>query len=484
MIAPRAGTLAIGGAVVASGCAQLVGLADTSGTPGPTLQVQRVSVGATVARRELDLMLAPPTFLVPDPVDPTGTRIVSARHVGASWTADVAGSPAAVFYGPDLPANYFHQLALGSHDTRVSFVAFEHADPAPAPAAQLATTVTLPAPIAAGQTFAIQAIGAWTTRTLGASEAMPGMSTIAASIPYASFAAMTSSPPARIAAADVVLVLRYTGTDLSGVLQVPGFEQSDTSDPIAGALTALVDDRTLAMPIAPAALASRFAAVQPAVTSFAASWQLVAAPGADAGTFAGVTLQSGAVAMTDTTITTGYAMPFDALGWKPVLALFAGASRSVSVGGATTRLGASLQTDVDPARPGALDVPAGLPRRIAIAGRELVADDTPVTIDPSRSFDVTFEHDGTTAQTWFQISIDELAVAGTAVTRTHVAELRATAPTFSVPPWYLMPGKTYTITAVCASGGYADASRGDMQTVTLPIAIGATDSATFTVVGP
>jgi len=59
-------------------------------------------------------------------------------------------------------------------------------------------------------------------------------SLISTTIPYAMFQQLTASPPARIAADDAVLVLRYSSSQLTGVYQQAGFDQSDTMDTIGG----------------------------------------------------------------------------------------------------------------------------------------------------------------------------------------------------------------------------------------------------------
>ena len=82
-------------------------------------------------------------------------------------------------------------------------------------------------------------------------------------IPYSSFTpALSTITPARISASDVVLVLRYVGADLTGVLQATQFDQTDGTDPVGGTMVVVAHDKTVNVPL-PTDLAQRYAAVRP-----------------------------------------------------------------------------------------------------------------------------------------------------------------------------------------------------------------------------
>ncbi|HUJ60779.1 MAG TPA: hypothetical protein VLX92_19890 [Kofleriaceae bacterium] len=466
------GTLAL---LLATGCAQLLGIDETSGPKGAaSLALDRVSVGATVVTAPLDLA-APPEFVLGD-----GSEVAGAAGEAGTWTTTSSGTAAMIYTAPDLPMPYQHDLALGAA-VQGNFIAFEHPDPRPAPGASIVLAVTLPGVYAAGESFEIAAIGAWTQHVLAGGE-LPtlGASQLSASIPYTSFTATTSSPPARIAMADAVLVLRYDGAALSGVFIAPPFDQSDTSDTLSGTMIAVTADTQLSAMIDPTTVATRFDAVVPAGSTPGLAWQLAAAPGYAAGVTTGVTLLSGAPAMTDTTFSGSYANPLATLGWKPALTYVASASRTVTLGGATVALGTELAMVVDPGAGLVLDLPAGLPTMTSLAGMPLTSDGMTLSVDPGQPLPVAITADKPDA-TLYHALVEELAVVGTSATQTPVIDLVGTSPMLTLPPNVLQRGHTYAIVASCVQGGYPNAGSGDLRTFALPLAIGSATSAAFTI---
>jgi hypothetical protein len=187
-----------------TGCAQIFGIDKTSAPPSgaaATLALERRAVGATVIDAPLDLSGLTASWLVPDAGDP-GARspVMGAESEAGTWSADVEGAPAVLFTLPDLPAPASHLWALQSRAMAGDFVAFEHADPQPAPmAAQLALNVTLPGPYdpAAGESFAVEVIGAWMRYGLQAAD-LPAMgaAALAPTMPCSCCATPATTSPA------------------------------------------------------------------------------------------------------------------------------------------------------------------------------------------------------------------------------------------------------------------------------------------------
>ncbi len=469
--------IALAGLASSAGCAQLFGIQDTTGSSGATLELQRVSIGATVQTAPLDLT-APPVFL-----DATGASSVTGTSTAAGqWSAPLAMPLAAVYTAPDLPMPYQHALELGTATQRASFLAFEHPSPAPAPSSMVMLDVTLPGTYASGQTLEVLAVGAWTSHVLaGAEVPAVGAAAIATTIPYASFLPVTASPAAQITAQDVVVVLRYTGLTLTGQLIAPAFAQTTGTDTIMGTMAAVTPAAPFDAKINPAAAAMRLAATMPATTTPTFRWELDAAPGYTAGATTGVRLDGATLAMTDTSIAKSYANPFVAQGWQAVMTYEATASRTYMIGTTPVALTSLLATFTDP-QPGlVLDLPAALPKTIALAGQPLAMDGMAVTIDPTQPADIAITTDNSSASSVYAVTVQEIALVGGTLTRTPVVDVAATGSQLVLPPTVLQPGHTYTLIASCVSGGYANAATGDLQTFSLPASIGTASSAVFTV---
>jgi hypothetical protein len=473
----------IGAATVVAGCAQIAGISNTTAQGPATLEIQRASVGATVTMTPLDLSLDPPTFLVPDPTATCGMALAIASPAApATWSVQADGTPASLYTAPD---GTIYELAFASRAQRDVFWAYEHPNPTPPGASsQLAMNVMLPSPYAAMQTFSLEAIGPWASHPLATAE-LPiiGGAAIATTIAYSAFTKSAPGQSARITKQDVVLLLRHTGADLTGVWQADSFDQTDATDTLGGpaAMTAVTDDHTFDATISPTAIASRYAALRPAVGTPTLSWAVYAGAGYSVGTFPGVTLNSGPVAMTDTTVASGFPMPFAALGWRPALLYIASASRPFTLAGAPTSLNAFAYTFADPASGMTLDLPAGMPDLISLAGAPLNVDGMTVVIDPTKGVAVDIVPDAA-VNTLYQIQIDELVSDGVTVKRKPVANVRGPDKNFVLPPWYFLVNHTYKITASCIVGGYPNAATGDLATFALPMSVGQLDSAVFTVV--
>jgi hypothetical protein len=460
-----------------AGCAQLFGIEDTTGTGGgASLELQRASIGTTVVKAPLDLTDSP-VFLVPSSNASGVTPLTGTPTIPGTWAVNLTGTVGATFTPPDLPKRQ-EELALGDRQS-ANHIIYEHPNPEPAAAAMLMMNVTLPGTYSATQTLQVVAIGAWTAHTLGGSE-LPAVntSTITSTLDYTMFTPMTSSPAAKITKSDQVLVLRYSGANLTGELIAPTFDQT-TADPITGTMAQLTPTTPFDAKIDLAAASTRFGMQQPAVTTFGASWRLDASPGYELGSTVGVPLLGASLAMTDTTFSSMYANPFAMLGYKPMLTYSASQARTAMVGTVSTTFGSTLATVTDPGAGLTLGFGSGLPTSIALDNNTLSIDGAMVTVDTTRALgvDLVVDHPGDL----YTVAVEELTVAGAAVTEAPVISVAALDTHITLPPSIFQAGHTYIIVATCISGGYPNAAAGDVATFALPISYGSATSAVFTV---
>ena len=462
-----------------AGCAQLFGIDTTTGPgsgSGATLSIQRVSVGAAVTKGPQDVSMEMASFLVGDA---SGLTLEPAMATApGEWTANVSGTPPALFTLPDLPMGAQHLYALPSHAMKGNLVAYEHPNSTmPTPNSALALNVTIPAYNSEG--LEVVAVGAWMSHTLAGAEVPAAMATaIATTIPYSMFNPTVGNPPARITMADVVLVLRYTGAALTGVLQATPFDQTDGTDNIGGNMTAVTADKTLSIPL-PTDLAQRYAALRPAVGAPGQAWSIRAAPGESVGVNAGVSLLTGAPAMADTTITGMYGNPFESLGWPAVFTYATSASRTYMLNSIAVTLGASLSSVVDATATSA-PLDAGLATTILLGSTTLSTDGQMVTVDQTTPVEIKFISDNTT-NTLYGVTIYELVMNGTAYDRNPLIAAVSTTADFLFPAATLQTGHTYVITCGTEQGGFTNAATGDLQTRSFPVSHGSVDSAVFTV---
>lgn len=469
------------GMLALTGCAQLFGIDETTGPEagsGVTLSIDRVSVGATVAHAPQDLTGQTAQFLVGDETSLVPNSAVI--EAPGTWSSDIpTGTPAAQFTLPDLPMDATHLWQLPSRAMKGSLIAYEHQNAAaPADTSAIALDVTIPA--YAGELLRVYSVGTWLYHDLTGAEVPAAMATTAAAtIPYNVFAPLTASvTPTKITASDVVLVLRYTGSALTGVLQATPFDQTDATDTITGTLTGVTNDKTLTVPL-PTDLATRYSGVRPAVGAPGMSWVINAAPGATVGTSFGPQLIAGTPAATDTMISTMYGDPFESLGWPAIFTLNTSASRTYTLNGVAIGLSASLTTFTDASASDGM-LAAGLPTVILVGTTQLNSDGQMVTLDPLAPVAVSFLADKPT-NTIYTADVYELVMNGTAYDRTLVTSAIAVDHAFVFPAGTLQSGHTYVIRAGCYQGGHTAASTGDLQTNTFPISRGLFDSGVFTV---
>jgi len=471
-----------------AGCAQLLGIDQTSGTTAPapyTLRITQVFDGATVVDQPLDLTGQSATWYVLDATTGTLDPYPGAIVDGA-WTVQLPAEPVIVEYtAPDVPTPTPHILAVTARDLVVREFFYGDPSPAPAPAgASFMLDVTLPTAIAAGETFRLIAAGAWTTHDLVSGSEVPAMgSTITSTVPYASFADIVGYTVPAITAADDVLLLRYVAGQLTGILAVPAFDQVATPpQPVTGAMTAVAADQTFTAAISPMTDSARYAAAQPAMTSFQVGWEVDAATGPNTTSGIGITLVNGTPQLTDTAITASYGNPFTTAPNWPVLVDYNTTTYRTYMIGMTTPVGfaAGLYTYTNDAAGQTLDLPAGLPTLVSLDKQALASDGMTITLPSGQPVELGFTADRT-ANSSYVFQIGEITVGGSGAVRTPIADAWSSTPDIVVPPALFVSGHSYVVRAVCLSGGLPNVASGDYLTSMYPVSIGYLDSALFTV---
>jgi hypothetical protein len=487
--------------VVGSGCAQLAGIDQTSGKDRNTdaVAIRRMSIGSTVVNTDLDLTGLAATYFVADAASATGFDKVTADDGKApahgTWHADLPDPAPVAFTLPDDPAPAPRLLAFPNRALSVLFSVLEHPGRSPAPAGAM-LTVSAPLDIAPTMTDSFRAftVGSWTQRLFTAAEVPPGATTmkLAVSYPFSTATSLSGRPELdRLTAQDAFLVLRYTGTALTGVTEMPPFDQTGTDTVMATApMTPVVQDQTLDVMVSTAMLSSRYTGVRPAVATLAMSWNIVAAPGAGIASNAGPVLQSAALPATAAGVTVKYGNPFAARGWNTIFTFSTSESRVYTPAGAMTPVtlfaGMNQILDLSPgaAPPAGFELPleAGLPLTISLGGSPLLVDGELKIAKPTRFVEVTFTTDKPTV-TLFELQVFDLLpnAAATALESHLVLAAEAGEAKFELPPDTFQPGHSYTLRALCTSGGYPGIADGDFQTRTLPLSQSFLDSAVFTV---
>jgi hypothetical protein len=479
--------------LAASGCAQLFGIDETSGpTIDPSrvsLTMQRWSIGASVSKNPLDMSKQTADFLVDDgagnytklPGENTATDVLSAA-------LPAPATPPVLFSLPDLGTPFKRLWANPARDRRGVFAVHEHPSPQPpSPSSQIMLTATLPSGYASGESFRVEVIGAWMLRGLASGE-LPapdlGNMNINTTLPFSSFSRITGSPAARITSQDVVVVERYMGNRLTGVYQVPPFDQTDGTDPINANLVAVPTNKSVSATVTPPTYMQRFSAVRPSVSGLGMSWVITAAPGWSIGSNAGPLLNAANVAMTDTMISTTWGNPYESLDWRSLLQFNTSSSRSYMFMGIAMGLSAQMYVNAEPGMGMTLDMPAGLPINIRVNQVPLSTDGMSVMLDLTKPVEVDAITDRPNATTYY-VSVYEVALSmdGMSVERKLLVDAAFTGePKIKLPPELFQIGHYYYFDFRCMQGGYMNGATGDFQTLTLPYSVSRADSAVFQVV--
>ncbi|MGE0867168.1 MAG: hypothetical protein AB7P03_01305 [Kofleriaceae bacterium] len=486
----------------AVGCAQLAGIDETTGGDPPrdvaSLRIQHVSVGSTVIAGAEDLSGLTATYLVPDATAPQGLNRVAATLNGPdTWEAEVDGTPPVMFYMPELtPPGRSPVPRVWDFGTRTMygpFVLLEHPSSMPPPEpAMLTVQAMLPAGGFVGsEGFALYTVGSWTDRPFSTADVnfptTPGQPTFGpVTFDYRSSTSRSGLPFVKIVASDTVLLLRYLGSALTGVMEAAPFTQTG-NDLISGTMVDVVANQTLDVTVHPMAAAARFDRPRPATTTVAMGWALSAAPGAAYTLTQGPVLQGAGVVPTDPTlvINAPYGNPFASKGWRSTLLWNVNATRMYAPPSRPPiTLSAGLQQFVEPSAGLMLDLPAGLPESIVFDGVPLTQDGLTLPA-PTRAVTVTFLSN-IIDNTLYRLDVYELVVNEATTGHDYVRRLAMTSikPEFVIPPEVFESGDhLYTLRAHCVQGGHPTLDDGDITNRALPMTLGYLDSGVFQV-GP
>ena len=474
-----------GFAACLAGCAQLAGIDPTSGEglPGNSLAVKRMSVGKTVDVGPLDLTGLTASYLVEGAAGVE--RVAATNDGGGKWVTKVRSPAPVLFTLPDDPKLLrlydFRRSAL-----TVLYAQLEHPGRAPAPDGAMLTVAThLDAPTTAADRFQVYTVGSWS--------AFDGLAPAEASTDVmATYAFDMSSRVAlraqldRLTAQDVFLVLRYTKSmfadALSGVAEAAPFDQTG-NDMVSATMTAVTADRKLDVKLSED-IPLRYLPVRPAVSKLEMSWNLVAAPGAAIALNAGPVLNSGTLMATDVGVNTMYANPFAGPphNWPTLLTFVTSETRTYEPSmGVTVKLQAGMNQYVEPAEGLLLSFDAGLPESIKLGDLPLSSDGNLVA-RPTSFVHVEFDAKPPT-NTLFGLQLFDLLPSGdgTQLQYHMVLDALGDDAKFELPPELFVVGHSYTLRAICTSGGFPALGSGDLATRQLPISQSYLDSGVFTV---
>lgn len=473
-----------------SGCAQLFGLDDTTGpsvdAPGPGVHfgIQLETIGATIVDTPDDPAVTHDTvaFLVPDGA--SYRSVPATLSAAGAWTGDIAtGNPVVDF---TIDGNR-HIWNVPTRDLKMTNAVLGHPNPVPPPDGSVFDlSVAVPGGLAGTEMLSFLTVGAWSQQAIPTPMAMA--TAIDGPLMYSPATAI-GGPLAKLTPTDAVLVLRYrlSSADntypLDGVFQT-SIDQTGT-DALTGSLADTTVDKTVNAQISPTMLATRYAAVRPAVATLTSSWSCTAAPGYQRGVVNGPMLNYFDLLPTATTISGPYGNPFASLGWKELLFYNSYETRTVTLDGQTFGLSAGLQTIVQPSAGQTFDMPAGLPQTISLNDTPLTSDNMMVDVDPSKYVHITMVNDRTT-NTFVQAELFEVLTPDpmTLTTKLVIDALAVDPTQLVLPPDVFVAGHTYFIQAVTRQGGWPNIASGDFQTQAPPFYVGYNYSGVFTVLPP
>ena len=478
--------------VAVAGCASLAGIDDTSGDArgGDSVALTRVSLGAQVVTTPLDLTGLQASYLVPSTATPAGFDVISAKTTApGTWVADLPAAAPVKLGVPDGPPPVPRLFAFPNTALQVPFVVFEHPNPTPAPTpGMLDLTVALDLATTDTEGFQVFTVGSWSQRAIAPAELpmVGSMQLGPLSYDFNTSTSLSGRPLDALTQQDRFYVLRYNGTELTGVAAVPPFDQTG-DDTLSSSMLAVATTQTLDVRIEPARLTTRYASVRPAVSTLQMGWSLTAAPGLAAAQTTGPVLQSGVLAESDFGVTVQYGNPFVDPMWPTVLALTTLETRVYTGGALPVTLQAGMSQVVTPTPGVALTVPAGLPELISLDHMPLSTDGQTIP-QPTKLVEVSFVADtpvaGSPNATLYSLAVFDLLpnAATTGLEYHQVLAATSSSPTFEIPPDIFQVGHSYTLRATCHLDGYPAIADGDLVTRSVPFAESFLDSAVIKVV--
>jgi len=472
------------------GCAQLAGIDNTSGS-GRTVdsvKVTRLSIGNQVVPVPLDLSGLPARYLLATDSAGVYDRVYASPTGGpGTWTRDLAAPAPVEFLLPDVPTPVPRLFDFPNRQLQVLFAPLEHPDRAPAPSGAM-LTVTAPLDVAATamDSFQVFTVGSWTQFALTAGVGATSIGPI--TYPFSTSTSLSGRAQLdKLTTQDAFLVLRYTGSALTGVAEATPFDQTGADMVTMPKLTAVAPDQTLDVRVSPPTLAMRYAAVRPTVGTLTMTWNVVAAPGYRIASNSGPPLQSGTLLMADVGVSAKYGNPFAGRDWHAIFKLQTTETRTAMLPGPMgpalpVTLFAGMNQFVEPSPGLTLGLDAGLPVLILIDGKQLAVDTNQTIAQPSKFAEVTFLADNTNATLYNLQVLDLLPNAAVTAFDAHLVFAAASAEAkFEVPPEIFQVGHYYTLRAFCTYGGYPGIADGDFTNRQLPLTQSFLDSGVFMV---
>ena len=487
-----------------AGCAQLFGIDNTSAPPdvalppAGTLTIEHLSIGASIERNPQNLTGLTAAYYIEDSGDTSGLRRIPATATGNVFSAELPdGVPAAVEVLVDDPNPYKHLIAFPNRDIKMFRSRYEHPNPEAAPVGGVFTvTMTLPTGYATGELLRLFAVGPWSYHDLIGAELPTPDAMITAVGPFDIAydgknwpSVIGPRPLQKISSADLIVALRYVGSDLTSAGDVTSFDQTGGTDAV-GATLVQVTRTSLDISVNAPAYVTRLGMTTPAATSATSlGWLVNAAPSWKTGNVTGIQLTAGATSESATTITATFGNPFEAYDWQSLFLW--NPSRTRSFTPPSLALPITLTTGVQqmfrPTAGAMVDVQAGLPVLVSVNDQPLTSDGLTLTIDPNKSVKLTMVADRT-ANTYYQYNIHELvpngAMPATALDLKLVYAAQSANPELRIPAGVLATGKVYSIRAHCVKGGFPAIATGDFTDRDLPLTLGYFDSGVFTVAAP
>jgi hypothetical protein len=479
------------------GCAQLLGLDETSDlpeAPGGQFSLKRFAIGAQVVIEPLDMTGGSAAFLIPDPLEVTGFRQLptTAGLTPGTWSADVPDG-AEVHLRYTVPGEeLIRHLALPSPIINNLHIYYGKPVTEAAPdGASLSLSVTLEKPFAAGERFQWLSLGAWSQRDLN----QPGEPPVAGAlllapppIAFTSAGTLTGRAHERITSTDAFLVLRHDPLNvLTGAFTADPFDMVSGNNPVSGAMAAVELNLNLSVALDTTEPVTRMAAARPAFAAPNFNWSVTAAPGSAVAAptgpglaFGGYAPNTGVVALTR-----AYGNPFAPRGWPATFTWAATALRSYTpTGGLPVTLTALMNgISVPPIDGQPFAFNACLPTAVAVQGATLISDGLTVTVDRTKPVTVSFVADTTSADRYGMTLYEVVSDPPPATSARLVGRYTSvgTKPSWTVPNDLLQAGKVYTVRASCGLGGVPGLATGDLERRELPSYTGFIESGVFTV---
>ncbi len=481
------------------GCAQLFGLDETSEVTEPPdvrLSLKRYAVGTQVVLEPMDLTGGAATYLIADPLEPSGFRKIAATVPEAGvFRGDIAvGIDAQVSF--TVPDDMIRRhLAL--EDRRLSglygYLGKVGPVETPPTGAALAFGVAFDRVFdAASDDLYWLSIGSWTQYNFNETTEVPtgSLQLRPGPIPFTNADSLSGRPHQRLRADDALLVLRNTSLAvntrvLSGVYTAPPLDlAADVNTLPDGAMTAVPTDQTLAVSLDTDTPVTRMANARPVMRPPSFNWSVTAAPGAAAGFTTGPALTFGTLAPSTGVVPllVAYGNPFASRSWPATFTWAATSTRTYTPadGKPPVSLTALLVSiSASPSDGNQLDLLTCLPLGVTVQGAVLNLDGQTVSVDRTKPVSISFRTDNGNADL-YSITIHEIVGATTAtlVPRFHSVSREST---WSLPGDTFEAGKEYSVRATCTRGGFPNLAAGDLETRTLPTAVGFLDSGVFTV---